>query len=90
MSKKHIEECIRDSLEGYFKDLRGVEPSAMYDMIINVVEKPLLDVVMKKAEGKSTDIEIIAVNDGSSPQRSKRAIFEHSVNASPALRPSSR
>ena len=26
MSKKHIEECIRESLEGYFKDLRGVEP----------------------------------------------------------------
>ena len=54
MSKKHIEECIRDSLEGYFKDLRGVEPSAMYDMIINVVEKPLLDVVMKKAEGNQS------------------------------------
>ena len=29
MSKKHIEECIRDSLEVYFKDLRGVEPAAM-------------------------------------------------------------
>ena len=26
MTKKHIEECIRDSLEAYFKDLRGVEP----------------------------------------------------------------
>jgi len=47
MSKKHIEECIRDSLEAYFKDLRGVEPNAMYDMILKVVEKPLLDVVMK-------------------------------------------
>ena len=26
MSKKHIEECVRASLEGYFKDLRGIEP----------------------------------------------------------------
>ena len=49
-SKKHIEECVRDSLEVYFKDLRGVEPAAMYDMILRVVEKPLLDVVMKHAE----------------------------------------
>ena len=49
-SKKHIEECVRDSLELYFKDLRGVEPAAMYDMILRVVEKPLLDVVMKHAE----------------------------------------
>ena len=31
MSKKHIEECVRTSLEGYFKDLRGTEPDGMYD-----------------------------------------------------------
>ena len=49
-SKKHIEECVRDSLELYFKDLRGVEPAAMYAMILRVVEKPLLDVVMNHAE----------------------------------------
>ena len=54
MSKKHIEECIRDSLEIYFKDLRGVEPAAMYEMILGVVEKPLLDVVMKHAEGNQS------------------------------------
>jgi Fis family transcriptional regulator len=54
MSKKHIEECVRDSLEGYFKDLRGVEPTAMYDMILGVVEKPLLDVVMKHADGNQS------------------------------------
>ena len=51
MSKKHIEECIRDSLEVYFKDLRGVEPHSMYEMIMNTVEKPLLDVVMQQCDG---------------------------------------
>jgi Fis family transcriptional regulator, factor for inversion stimulation protein len=50
----HIEECIRDSLEIYFKDLRGVEPAAMYEMILAVVEKPLLDVVMQHAEGNQS------------------------------------
>jgi Fis family transcriptional regulator len=54
MSKKHIEECIRENLEGYFKDLRGVEPNGMYDMILRVVEKPLLEVVMKQAEGNQS------------------------------------
>ncbi|HUP10487.1 MAG TPA: helix-turn-helix domain-containing protein [Caldimonas sp.] len=53
-TKKHIEECIRESLEGYFKDLRGVEPTAMYEMILRVVERPLLDVVMTKAEGNQS------------------------------------
>jgi Fis family transcriptional regulator len=50
MSKKHIEECVRTSLEGYFKDLRGTDPDGMYDMMVRVVEKPLLEVVMEYAE----------------------------------------
>jgi Fis family transcriptional regulator, factor for inversion stimulation protein len=54
MSKKHIEECIRDSLEAYFKDLRGVEPTALYDMVLKVTEKPLLDVVMKHADNNQS------------------------------------
>ena len=50
MSKKHIEECIRTSLEEYFKDLHGTEPDRMYDMIVRVVEKPLLEIVMQHAD----------------------------------------
>ncbi len=50
MSKKHIEECVRTSLEGYFRDLRGTEPDGMYDMLIKAVERPLLEVVMAKAD----------------------------------------
>ena len=50
MSKNHIEECVRTSLEGYFKDLDGTDPGGMYDMMVRVVEKPLLEVVMRHAE----------------------------------------
>ena len=50
MSKKHIEECVRTSLESYFKDLHGTEPGGMYDMMVRVVEKPLLEVVMQHAD----------------------------------------
>ena len=50
MSKKHIEECVRTSLDSYFKDLRGTEPDGMYDMMVRVVEKPLLEVVMQQAD----------------------------------------
>ena len=50
MSKKNIEECVRTSLEGYFKDLRGTEPDGMYDMMVRIVERPLLEVVMQQAE----------------------------------------
>ena len=49
MSKKQIEECVRSSLEAYFRDLRGAEPAGIHDMVIQVVERPLLEVVMKQA-----------------------------------------
>ncbi|MCW5219886.1 helix-turn-helix domain-containing protein [Verminephrobacter aporrectodeae] len=49
MSKRHIEECVRDSLQGYFRDLGSETPDDMYDMLVRVVEKPLLEVVMTHA-----------------------------------------
>ena len=54
MRKKHIEESVRTSLEGYFKDLRGIEPDGMYDIMVRVVEKPLLEVVMQHAENNQS------------------------------------
>ena len=54
MSKKHIEECVRTSLEGYFKDLRGTELDGMYDMMVRVIEKPLLEVVMQQADNNQS------------------------------------
>ena len=54
MSKKQIEECVRESLEAYFKDLGGEQPHAMYDMLVKAVEKPLLEVVMKQADNNQS------------------------------------
>jgi Fis family transcriptional regulator, factor for inversion stimulation protein len=54
MSKKHIEEVVRASLEAYFKDLKGVEPDGLYDLMLASFEKPLLDMVMRHAEGNQS------------------------------------
>jgi Fis family transcriptional regulator, factor for inversion stimulation protein len=63
MSKKQIEECIRTSLDGYFKDLRGTEPDRMYDMMVRVIEKPLLEVVMQQAaQNQSRAAEWLGLN----------------------------
>ena len=51
MTRKRIEDCIRESLEQYFRDLKGAEPDAVHEMIIRAVEKPMLEVVMAHAEG---------------------------------------
>lgn len=50
MSKKQIEECVRASLDGYFRDLRGTEPDGLYDMMVQILEKPLFEVVMQQAD----------------------------------------
>jgi len=54
MTKKQIDACVRESLEQYFKDWRGAEPHSLHDMLIAMVEKPLLDVVMKQADGNQS------------------------------------
>ncbi|MBA3059970.1 MAG: Fis family transcriptional regulator [Gammaproteobacteria bacterium] len=50
MSQMPIEECVRSNLEGYLRDLGGTEPDGMYNMLVNVVERPLLEVVMRHAD----------------------------------------
>ena len=49
-----IEECVRASLEVYFRDLGGETPSNMYDMLLRLVEKPLLDVVMQQSDNNQS------------------------------------
>jgi Fis family transcriptional regulator len=50
MSKKHIEEVVRTSLETYLGDLRDTEPDNLHEMMVRVMEKPLLEVVMQHTE----------------------------------------
>ena len=76
MTRKHIEECVRDSLEAYFRDLRGVDPTAMYDMILKVVERPLFETVMKHAEGnQSRAAEWLGINRNTL----RRKLVEHKL-----------
>jgi Fis family transcriptional regulator, factor for inversion stimulation protein len=49
MSKKHLEDCVRQSLQAYFKDLKDTEPAGLYEMLVTVVEKPMLEEVMQQA-----------------------------------------
>ena len=54
MSNQNIEHCVRESLEGYFRDLDGEAPNGMYDMLLRLVEKPLLEVVMSQADNNQS------------------------------------
>ena len=57
MSKKKngpFAECVGLSLKRYLKDLNGESPADLYDMVISQVEKPLLELVMKRASNNQS------------------------------------
>lgn len=45
---------VRRAIDGYFKDLDGEKASGVYDMVINSVEKPLLESVLTRVRGNQT------------------------------------
>lgn len=53
-NENDIARCVRKAVEGYFKDLDGEKPCAIYDMVISSVEKPLLEMVLHQVEGNQT------------------------------------
>ncbi|MFM7570042.1 MAG: Fis family transcriptional regulator [Betaproteobacteria bacterium] len=58
-----IDEVIIHSLEKYFRDLDGQTPSGVYDMVIQAVERPLLEVVMREADGNQVRAsEMLGIN----------------------------
>jgi len=58
-----ISDCVRRSLNRYFRDLDGENPNGIYDMVLCCVEKPMLEVVMKHANGNQTvAAEMLGIN----------------------------
>ena len=55
---------VRRSLKEYFKDLDGEAPcSEMYDMVMNCVEKPLLEMALEHVGGNQTRAaEMLGIN----------------------------
>jgi Fis family transcriptional regulator len=58
-----ISDCVKRTLNRYFRDLDGQIPSAVYDMVLQAAEKPMLEVVMKHANGNQTiAAEMLGIN----------------------------
>lgn len=50
----HISQAVRLAMEQYFRDLDGENSSAIYDMVLACVEKPLLEMVLMHTKGNQT------------------------------------
>lgn len=48
---RSLEDAVTHGLERYFEDLEGVPAVGVYEMVIRTVERPMLEVVMRQADG---------------------------------------
>ncbi len=72
-----LADCVRRTLNRYFRDLDGEAPHAIYDMVLACVEKPMLEVVMKQAAGNQTTA---AEMLGISRSTLRRKLAEHTIS----------
>ena len=49
-----LAEAVKRALERYFKDMDGETPHAIYDMVLKNVERPMIELVLSRAEGNQT------------------------------------
>lgn len=54
MSKQLIHETVTSSLQTYFRDLGTAEPSNVYNMMLEALERPMLEVVMSRAQNNQS------------------------------------
>ena len=49
-----LAEAVKRALERYFKDMDGETPHAIYDMVLKNVERPMIELVLSRADGNQT------------------------------------
>ena len=54
MNDNEMARVVRRAIDVYFRDLDGERASGVYDMVINCVEKPLLESVLHRVQGNQT------------------------------------
>ena len=77
LDENDIARYVRKAVNEYFKDLDGEEPScSVFDMVMNCVEKPLIETVMHHADGNQTRAaDLLGINRNTL----RKKIIEHGI-----------
>ncbi len=77
MNSNDIEQCVRHSVEHYLRDLGATEPNALHELFLAVAEKPLLEVVLRHAQGnQSKAAQWLGINRNTL----RRKLVEHHIS----------
>lgn len=68
-----LSENVRFAVEKYFTDLEGHDTCDLYDLILEQVEKPLFEIVLKNTRGNmSKAAHLLGINRGTLRTRLKK------------------
>lgn len=58
-----LTQAVTAALENYFTELNGETANDVYNMVLSCVERPMLEVVMRQAQGNQTlAAQILGIN----------------------------
>lgn len=73
MKENEIASCIRKAIDSYLHDLDGEKPRNIYSMVINSVEKPLIEIAIQHTKGNQTQAaELLGINRNTLRQKMKQ------------------
>lgn len=75
-NKNEISLCVARALDRYFADLDGEAPAGVYDMVLRQVERPMLESVMRRANGNQSQAALIL---GITRNTLRRKLTEHGL-----------
>ncbi len=54
INENDIARCVRKAIDSYFRDLDGEQPSPIYEMVMQSVERPMIETVLARVNGNQT------------------------------------
>jgi Fis family transcriptional regulator len=71
-----ISDAVKHSIETYFKDLEGEPAHGVYSMVVESVEKTLIEEILKRTEGNQSEAaEMLGINRNTLRTKMKKFKF---------------
>jgi Fis family transcriptional regulator len=71
-----LSDAVKHSIETYFKDLEGEPAHGVYSMVVESVEKTLIEEILKRTEGNQSEVaEMLGINRNTLRTKMKKFKF---------------